>query len=53
MLAFEGGYHGLGYGALLPSGIEKFRAPFATQLADLTTLLPFPGAGEELTGTRA
>ncbi len=53
VLAFEGGYHGLGYGALLPSGIEKFRAPFATQLADLTTLLPFPGAGEELTGTRA
>jgi 4-aminobutyrate aminotransferase-like enzyme len=48
ILAFEGGYHGLGYGALLPGGFEKFRAPFADQLADLTTLIPYPGSAMEL-----
>ncbi|MEO1836435.1 MAG: aspartate aminotransferase family protein [Akkermansiaceae bacterium] len=53
VLAFEGGYHGLGYGALLPAGFDKFRAPFASQLADLTTLLPFPDSEGDLGATRA
>jgi len=52
VLAFAGGYHGLGYGALLPGGFEKFRTPFAGQLADLTTWLPFPREGDDLAATR-
>lgn len=42
ILAFEGAYHGLGYGALLGAGIEWFRAPFEKQLSRVTTRLPFP-----------
>jgi len=41
-IAFHGAYHGLSYGALELCGIERFRAPFAAQLAT-TTLLPYPG----------
>jgi len=40
--AFVNGYHGLTYGALEVCGIEKFRAPFASQLRNRTTFLPFP-----------
>ena len=40
--AFTGGYHGLGYGALTVTGRDFFRAPFAEQLADFATFLPFP-----------
>ena len=42
VLAFEGGYHGLGYGALTVTGRELFRGPFKAQLADFATFLPFP-----------
>ncbi len=42
VLAFEGGYHGLGYGALTVTGRKLFRDPFAAQLADFATFLPFP-----------
>lgn len=42
VLAFEGGYHGLSYGALEVGGIAKFREPWRAQLRDATTLLPFP-----------
>ena len=52
VLAFEGGYHGLGYGALLPTGFDKFRQPFAEQLAALTTWLPFPRESEGENGLR-
>lgn len=49
VLAFEGGYHGLGYGALLPGGFGKFRQPFESQLAgELTTFLPYPRTLDEL-----
>lgn len=48
IVAFDGGYHGLGYGALLSTGFEKFRAPFGSQLKELTTFLTFPKRGEEL-----
>jgi 4-aminobutyrate aminotransferase-like enzyme len=44
VLAFEGGYHGLGYGALTVTGRRLFRDPFAAQLADFAAFLPFPDA---------
>lgn len=48
VLAFEGGYHGLGYGALMGTGIEKFRAPFRSQLMDATRWLAFPRQEEQM-----
>ncbi|OAI41365.1 hypothetical protein AYO41_01565 [Verrucomicrobia bacterium SCGC AG-212-E04] len=42
VIAFSGGYHGLGYGALDACGWPYFREPFRRQLADFTTVLPFP-----------
>jgi 4-aminobutyrate aminotransferase-like enzyme len=45
--AFQGGYHGLGYGALLGNGIPWFREPFAPQLANVSTLLPYPRIHQE------
>jgi 4-aminobutyrate aminotransferase-like enzyme len=42
VLAFAGGYHGLGYGALTVTGRDLFRAPFASQLANFASFLPFP-----------
>lgn len=47
MIAFEGAYHGLGYGALLGAGIPWFRKPFEGQLAQVTSLLPFPRRGDD------
>jgi 4-aminobutyrate aminotransferase-like enzyme len=44
VLAFAGGYHGLGYGALTVTGRELFRDPFVPQLADFATFLSFPDA---------
>jgi 4-aminobutyrate aminotransferase-like enzyme len=48
ILSFEGGYHGLGYGALLGQGINWFREPFEGQLAKVTRRLRFPRTEEEL-----
>lgn len=48
LVSFEGGYHGLGYGALLGAGISWFREPFEGQLAKVTSRLPFPRAGQGL-----
>lgn len=42
VLAFTGSYHGLGYGALTVTGRHLFRDPFAAQLADFATFMPFP-----------
>ena len=42
ILAFAGGYHGLGHGALDVTSRRDFRQPFATQLARNATWLPFP-----------
>jgi 4-aminobutyrate aminotransferase-like enzyme len=42
VLAFTGGYHGLGYGALTVTGRSMFRTPFQEQLADFATFMPFP-----------
>ena len=41
VLAFEGGYHGLTYGALDATARADFRAPFLSQLGRFTTHLPF------------
>ncbi|MBA2565269.1 MAG: aminotransferase class III-fold pyridoxal phosphate-dependent enzyme, partial [Gemmatimonadetes bacterium] len=40
--AFEGGYHGLSFGALRATSRAEFREPFAAALAPPTLLLPFP-----------
>jgi 4-aminobutyrate aminotransferase-like enzyme len=47
VLAFTGGYHGLGYGALTVTGRDLFRDPFNPQLADFATFLPFPRLGHD------
>lgn len=53
ILSFEGGYHGLGYGALLGQGIGWFREPFEGQLAGVAQRLRFPREGEGLECFRA
>ncbi len=45
VLAFEGGYHGLGYGALNATHRDHFRAPFRSQLGEFGHFLPFPRVG--------
>lgn len=52
ILSFEGGYHGLGYGALLGQGIGWFSEPFEGQLAKVTRRLAFPRTEEELDAFR-
>lgn len=42
VIAFQGAYHGLGYGALAAGGLPFFREPFRGQLADFATLIPYP-----------
>jgi len=48
VLSFKNSYHGMGYGALLGSGFEKFRTPFEDQLAPLRELLDFPTSADGL-----
>ncbi len=48
ILSFEGGYHGLGYGALLGQGISWFREPFEGQMAKVTERLVFPRTAGDL-----
>ncbi len=48
ILSFEGGYHGLGYGALLGQGIAWFRDPFEGQMAKVTERMKFPRTDGEL-----
>jgi len=48
VIAFEGGYHGLGYGALNATHREQFRAPFRSQLGGFGHFLPFPDGTEKL-----
>jgi 4-aminobutyrate aminotransferase-like enzyme len=42
IIVFEGGYHGLGYGALNATHREHFRGPFKNQLGDFGHFIPFP-----------
>ncbi len=47
VVAFAGGYHGLGYGAVTATGWEFFRSPLRGQLAEFATFVPFPGMRED------
>lgn len=42
VIAFEGAYHGLGYGALNATHREHFRARFRDQLGGFVEFVPFP-----------
>ena len=43
VIAFEGAYHGLGYGALNATHRGHFRQPFKSQLGRFGHFVPFPG----------
>lgn len=42
VLAFEGSYHGLGYGALSVTHRRHFRSPFVSQVARFGRFVPWP-----------
>jgi 4-aminobutyrate aminotransferase-like enzyme len=42
VIAFEGAYHGLGYGALNATHREHFRSPFRSQLREFGNFVKFP-----------
>ena len=46
VIAFEGAYHGLGYGALNVTQRAHFRTPFRRQLREFARFVPFPEAGQ-------
>jgi 4-aminobutyrate aminotransferase-like enzyme len=48
VLAFEGGYHGLGYGALNATHRAHFRGPFLDQLAEFGDFAGYPLTQAEL-----
>lgn len=48
VIAFEGGYHGLGYGALNATHRGHFREPFREQLGKFGHFAPFPDTAAEL-----
>ena len=51
VIAFTGGYHGLGLGALSAIGLPFFREPFRAQLKDFATLLPYPAERAQIEAT--
>ncbi|HEV2694304.1 MAG TPA: aspartate aminotransferase family protein [Verrucomicrobiae bacterium] len=42
VVAFQGAYHGLGYGALNVTHRELFKSPFRLQLREFANFVPFP-----------
>jgi 4-aminobutyrate aminotransferase-like enzyme len=48
VIAFQGAYHGLGYGALNATHRDHFRSPFRMQLSGFAEFVPFPGADNQL-----
>jgi 4-aminobutyrate aminotransferase-like enzyme len=48
VIAFEGAYHGLGYGALTATHREYFQSPFREQLADFCHFVNFPVTQDEV-----
>ncbi len=48
IIAFEGAYHGLGYGALNATHREHFRRPFRSQLREFGSFAKFPSKKNEL-----
>jgi len=54
VIAFEGAYHGLGYGALNVTQRAHFRSPFRRQLREFGHFVPFPKVSQEWqSGNRA
>lgn len=51
VIAFEGAYHGLGYGSLNATHRGMFREPFASQLGQFGEFVPFPMNANELATT--
>ena len=50
VIAFEGAYHGLGYGALNATHRDHFRHPFRSQLREFGSFVTFPTKPEQLAG---
>ena len=48
LIAFDGAYHGTGYGALNATHREHFRKPFLGQLGGFGAFLPFPSKPSDL-----
>jgi 4-aminobutyrate aminotransferase-like enzyme len=48
VIAFEGAYHGLGYGALNATHRGHFRGPFRSQLREFGSFVKFPKSKDEL-----
>ena len=48
VIAFAGGYHGLGYGALNATHCEHFRNPFRSQLREFGCFVKFPTRANQL-----
>jgi 4-aminobutyrate aminotransferase-like enzyme len=48
VIAFEGAYHGLGYGTLNATHREHFRSPFRSQLSEFGSFVKFPTKSEQL-----
>jgi 4-aminobutyrate aminotransferase-like enzyme len=48
VIAFNGAYHGLGYGALNVTQREFFRSPFQSQLREFGYFAPFPKKSADL-----
>jgi 4-aminobutyrate aminotransferase/(S)-3-amino-2-methylpropionate transaminase len=53
VLAFEGSYHGLTYGALATTHRPEFREPFTRQLSPGVRFAPFPSARVDLSNAVA
>jgi 4-aminobutyrate aminotransferase-like enzyme len=56
VIAFEGAYHGLGYGALNATHREHFRGPFRSQLGEFGHFVPYPpseSAADQLPAIRS
>jgi 4-aminobutyrate aminotransferase-like enzyme len=47
VIAFEGAYHGLGYGSLNATHRKFFRGPFRSQLGEFGHFVPYPAAAGE------
>jgi len=53
IIAFEGAYHGLGFGALDVTARRDFREPFDSRLAHATAFAHFGDAGDVMRAARA
>jgi 4-aminobutyrate aminotransferase-like enzyme len=52
VIAFQGAYHGLGYGALNTTHREYFRSPFLNQLREFGKFVQFPGSPSPIVTAR-